>query len=102
MTGEAERLWSGSDELDAGYIFIGTDLVAARTAHRDGGVDELPLALVVMTLDAFRRIGLGVQRDGVNRAQQVHTAQQCQAHDEDDSQRQTSWRRTSPHLAWQH
>ena len=50
MAGETERLRRAGDQLDARDIFIYADLVATGAAGGDGGMDELALRFVLVTL----------------------------------------------------
>jgi len=62
MAGDTQRLRGRSDQLDAGDVFVDANLVAACASHRDCGMDELPLSLVRVTLSAFGRVGILIER----------------------------------------
>ncbi len=61
VAGDAERVGRSGDQLYPGYIFSVPDLVAAQTAHRDGGMDKLAFCLVFVTGNAGRGIGLRIE-----------------------------------------
>ena len=66
MTGEAERRRRSGDQLDARDVFVYADLMAAQTARGHGGVNGLAFGFVLVALQAFCRIGVLVQRNGMN------------------------------------
>src|SRR5450756_1260352 len=69
VAGEAELVRGGRDQHYAGGVFVDPDLVTAQTAGGDGRVDGRTLGLVFVALEALGAIGLGIERNGVNRAQ---------------------------------
>lgn len=65
MAGQTKAIRSGSDQLDAGYIFIVSDLVTTGAAHRDCRVNRFAFRLVLVTGNAGGRIGLGIEWNGM-------------------------------------
>jgi len=68
VAGHALRRGRGLDQLDARYIFSlliaaldNADLVAGETAHLHRAVHRRAFGLVLMTIDAFCGIDVGVQ-----------------------------------------
>ena len=62
VAGQTESIGSRRDQLYAGDIFIGTDLVATGAAHRDGRVDRLAFRLVLVAGNAGGRISFRIER----------------------------------------
>ena len=87
VTGQAELVGSRRDQLDAGDVAIDPDLVATQAAHRDGGMDELTLALFAMAFKAFGGICFWVQRNRVNRPPKRRPVEQRQTQYENDFRR---------------
>ena len=56
VAAEAERLRSRRDQLYARNIFVDPHLMAAQTARRDGGMDELAFRLILVALEALFRV----------------------------------------------
>jgi hypothetical protein len=66
MTAQTDFVRNSGVECHVGDIFVGPDLMAAQTAHRNGGMDELAFRLVFMALDALGAVSLRIERNGVN------------------------------------
>ena len=69
VAGQAELVRGGRDQQHAGSVFSGPDLVTAQTPGGDGRVDGRTLRLVFVALQAFGVIGLGIERNRVNRTE---------------------------------
>ena len=63
MATEAKCLRSRSDELDASYIFVDPNFVAAQTSGGNGGVDGLALRFVIVALEAFFGVDVLLKRN---------------------------------------
>lgn len=70
VAGEAERLRGCCNELDARDVFGYTNLMTTGTAHRDRRVDVLSFGFVLVTLRALRRVGILIQRYGMDASKQ--------------------------------
>ena len=60
---QAQLATGGGDQFDASGVLGRADLVATRATERYGAVDMGALALVLMALQTFRGVGLGIERD---------------------------------------
>jgi len=78
MAGEAERGRRGGDELDAGYILIDADLMATETAGGHGGMHGLALGFVFVAFKALGGVGLGVERNRMDRGGGAHGSERKQ------------------------
>lgn len=76
MALETEPERSGRGQLDACDLLVNTHFMTTRTSGRDGRVDSLTLALVFVTLDAFGRISLWIERYGMRFRQRRTGGQQ--------------------------
>src|SRR5664279_1529082 len=68
VAGEAKRLRRGGDQLYAGDILVDADLVATGTTSRDRRMDVFPFGFVRVTLGTLRRVGVLVERYGMDRS----------------------------------
>lgn len=65
MATQAESLGSRSNQLDASYVFTDPNFVTAQTSRRNRRMDSLALRLILMALEALRRIDVLVERNRV-------------------------------------
>ena len=62
VTGEAEFIRDGRDQLHARDVFVNPDLVAAETAGGHRGVDRLSLCFVFVTFEALGGVDVRLER----------------------------------------
>jgi hypothetical protein len=83
MTRDAQRLGRSGGQLNAGDVFVHPDFMTASTSGRNGGVNELALGFVLVTLDTRRRIGVWFQRNGMDASKQEISAGKESPHQND-------------------
>lgn len=66
VASDAERLRRGGDQFHARDVLVHANFVATGAAGRNRGVGELALGFVRMALGALGRIGIFVQRNGMD------------------------------------
>jgi len=86
VAGDAERLRRRGRELYPGDVFIDSDLMAGQATHRDCGVDELSLRFILVAFQAFGRIDVLVQRNGVNGGGGARHQQRDQSKESQDTE----------------
>ena len=76
VTGDAKRLRRRGDQLNASDVFAHPDFVTTGAARCYGGMNELALGFVFVTLNACRRIGIWFQRYWMDGSKQLAGAGQ--------------------------
>src|SRR5207245_8165842 len=78
---EAQGLGRRGNQLDPRYIPVDSDFVAAQATGRDRRVNRLSFALVLMALQAFRRVHILFEGNRVSFRESGGNRQNEQAHD---------------------
>ena len=66
MAGQAKSIGRGRRQHDPGDILVNPDLMAAQAAHRDRRMNRFALRFIFVTFEAFCRVGVLIERNGVN------------------------------------
>ncbi len=67
VAAQADFVGNGTGEGYVSDIAVGANLMAAQTAHGDGGMDELSFGLILVAFEALGSVDVLIQGNGMNR-----------------------------------
>jgi hypothetical protein len=79
VASDAKRRGSGGDQLHTSDVFVDPDLMAGSAAHGHGGMNRFAFGFVFVALEAFSRVSILVQRNGMNRSKSADSRQYQQS-----------------------